>query len=63
MKLKLNKKPIKALSKNPAFLPAEMTPEVAGGTGITTLLGCNNESEECGRTQSCVRHCFSPDGH
>ncbi|WDE02747.1 MULTISPECIES: hypothetical protein [Thalassomonas] len=34
MKLKLNKKKLKNLSKDKKSLPAEMTPQVAGG-GIT----------------------------
>jgi hypothetical protein len=33
MELKLNKKKLKNLSNDNAALPAEMTPQVAGGTG------------------------------
>ncbi|MDK1287749.1 hypothetical protein [Pseudoalteromonas umbrosa] len=35
MKVKLNKKPLKQLSKNKAALPADATPQVAGGTYLT----------------------------
>ena len=32
MKVKLNKKPLKQLSKNKVAFPAEATPQVAGGS-------------------------------
>ncbi|TMP78264.1 hypothetical protein CWB73_17070 [Pseudoalteromonas phenolica] len=43
MKLKLNKKKIKALSSDSKSIPAEMTPQVAGGnkyfTDVTSAWG------------------------
>ncbi|KZN52940.1 hypothetical protein [Pseudoalteromonas luteoviolacea] len=39
MKVKLNKKPLKQLSQNKAALPAEATPQVAGGTSYNTFWG------------------------
>ena len=36
MKLKLNKKKIKTLSADNSNIPAEMTPQVAGGTQINS---------------------------
>ncbi|MDK1287748.1 hypothetical protein [Pseudoalteromonas umbrosa] len=44
MKVKLNKKPLKQLSQNKAALPAEATPQVAGGTYQRTSIegtSCN----------------------
>ncbi|ESP94561.1 MULTISPECIES: hypothetical protein [Pseudoalteromonas] len=32
MKVKLNKKPLKKLSKNKTALPVEATPQIAGGS-------------------------------
>ena len=66
MKLKLNKKKLKNLSKDNQVLPNDMTPEVGGGmayqvpnlsefchsqTGCT--LQCNSNNEYCSRAGSC----------
>ena len=47
MKLKLNKKKLKNLSKDSNVLPADMTPQVGGGTDLLSLqcngtIGCGN---------------------
>ena len=39
MKLKLNKKNLKNLSKDNQILPADMTPQVAGGTDTFIVSG------------------------
>ncbi|MDK1287750.1 hypothetical protein [Pseudoalteromonas umbrosa] len=44
MKVKLNKKPLKQLSKNKTELPAEATPQVAGGTSESHF---GNSCETC----------------
>ncbi|SFC87903.1 hypothetical protein [Pseudoalteromonas denitrificans] len=52
MKLKLNKKKIKNLSKDTTILPSDMTPQVAGGRAIP-------ETEWCPTQQaSCVDECW-----
>ncbi|WP_170940796.1 hypothetical protein [Pseudoalteromonas sp. NBT06-2] len=49
MKLKLNKKKLKNLSKDNKTLPANMTPKIAGGGTFHTLtipsayMACDNE--------------------
>lgn len=39
MKLQLNKKKLKNLSKDAQILPGNMTPNVAGGTGVAATCG------------------------
>ncbi|SFD69536.1 hypothetical protein [Pseudoalteromonas denitrificans] len=58
MKLKLNKKKLKNLSKDSAALPVEMTPQVGGG--IPTIepttalyLGCNTGACFSGKYLLC----------
>ncbi|SFD50152.1 hypothetical protein [Pseudoalteromonas denitrificans] len=47
MKLKLNKKKLKNLSKDNNALPAAMTPQVGGGTGT------DGQSNVCTRSVGC----------
>jgi len=47
MKLKLNKKKIKNLSKDRKSLPAEMTPQIAGGGHITEWLTVAGKINSC----------------
>lgn len=49
MKIKLNKKKIKSLSDDKKTIPAEMTPQVAGGNGdeFTFAIG-NGRQFTCG---------------
>ena len=48
MKLQLNKKKLKNLSKDAEILPSDLTPEVAGGTA-----GCTG-TYECEQSGQCV---------
>ncbi|SFC92012.1 hypothetical protein [Pseudoalteromonas denitrificans] len=52
MKLKLNKKKLKNLSKDQKSLPADMTPQVAGGGPITDepICGMSGGGWWCTRT-------------
>ncbi|MCG7562163.1 MULTISPECIES: hypothetical protein [Pseudoalteromonas] len=58
MKLKLNKKPMKALSPSTTTMPVDMTPKVAGGS----LLACLPVGTRgCRTNNSCDHFCFISD--
>ncbi|SFD19964.1 hypothetical protein [Pseudoalteromonas denitrificans] len=57
MKLKLNKKKLKNLSKDNNALPADMTPQVGGGryTHVCrNTLNCNRLSEDGCASGGCI---------
>ncbi|SFD64903.1 hypothetical protein [Pseudoalteromonas denitrificans] len=47
MKLKLNKKKLKNLSKDNKSLPADMTPQVGGGKGFNSFEVCPTYDARC----------------
>ncbi len=53
MKLQLNKKKLKNLSKDSAILPSDLTPKVVGG-GETGSCGCATVGAECGTGQCSI---------
>jgi len=64
MKLKLNKKKIKNLSKDNAILPNDFTPQIGGGLGRTIITkdvfcgatgscGCDSANRNCTVTNTC----------
>jgi hypothetical protein len=60
MKLQLNKKKLKNLSKDAAVLPADMTPAVGGGVVRTewcnsTYVKCVPASDKCLATENCTQ--------
>ncbi|SFD41269.1 hypothetical protein [Pseudoalteromonas denitrificans] len=57
MKLKLNKKNLKNLSKDAKTIPADMTPQVAGGARLITLDDCEDiltRMNRCSGAQLCL---------
>ncbi|WDD97396.1 MULTISPECIES: hypothetical protein [Thalassomonas] len=58
MKLKLNKKQLKNLSKDNKALPAAMTPQVGGGRGPESEAFCQNTNDYwCQRPSSPLVGC------
>ena len=47
MKLQLNKKKLKNLSKDAQILPENMTPNVGGGIDTSGSLACDIETARC----------------
>ncbi|MCF2907375.1 hypothetical protein L1285_03475 [Pseudoalteromonas sp. DL2-H2.2] len=68
MKLKLNKKKMKTLSTDHSNLPANMTPQVAGGTDINSSYpsyrcgGGNDTSLSADGVTHCVAHTCGRNG-
>ncbi len=57
MKLQLNKKKLKNLSKDNKVLPADMTPQIGGGGHRDT-----KHTVHCETKPSRCRHCFIDEG-